>query len=223
MYSLCLLSSSISKSSILKSTDCSTQNSWKCFWGLPLFETIYDICSYRTSVGGRTCWNCCYCFCSDNFGRKLTVILGLSASLAGCLVTIFAGSLLMAEMGNFFLGFGIQGLFGPMICILQEVLDNERRQKGQVLIQSFFSVGAIIIVGLLYFFKDWKVVYIYFLLIPLMGCLLTAIFYFRETPQFMIKLYSVERIREELRFIARQNGKERQFEQSELTSENIIS
>ena len=57
-------------------------------------------------------------FVADNFGRKLTVILGLSASLAGCLVTIFAGSLLMAEMGNFFLGFGIQGLFGPMICIL---------------------------------------------------------------------------------------------------------
>jgi len=73
--------------------------------------------------------------------------------------------------------------------------------------QSFFSVGATLNIGVFYFFKNWKVNFVFCLLIPLVACLIFTFFYFRETPQFMIKLYSVERIRKELRFIARQNGR----------------
>ena len=81
------------------------------------------------------------------------------------------------------------------------------RQKTQIWVQSLYSLGALLLIYLYYALKDWKVIFFFGSLIPQIIFLLFSYFYIQETPQFMVKIFTTEKIRSSLQFIARQNGK----------------
>ena len=153
--------------------------------------------------------NIAFTIFADNFGRRKALILCQIWNVAGYTVLLTSSSLLQAEIGLFIIGMGFQGLFPIMLCILEEILDNSLRQKMQIFIQSFICLGSLFSIILFYTIKDWWSIYFYFGLLPVVGCLIFTLFYAKETPQFMVEMYPVDRIREDMRFIARQNGRER--------------
>ena len=128
----------------------------------------------------------------DNLGRRLTMMVCLSASLVGYLIVIFAGSLVAASVGLFVCGFGIETCFNLGLYFVSELLENRRRQRIAVFIQGIFCVGGLFTVLIFYLLKDWKIIFIVFCLIPLVACLAFNIFFVKETPQFLIKRYKVE-------------------------------
>lgn len=80
-----------------------------------------------------------------------------------------------------------------------------------IIFQIFFPVAGIAVVAGFYIFKQWRVIFITYCLIPMVLCLVFSCWFVQETPQFLIKGYSVDQIRKSLKFIARVNGREASF------------
>lgn len=98
---------------------------------------------------------------------------------------------------------GFQGLFPIVFCVLEEIIDNSLRQRIQTFIQAFICFGGLVSIGLFYTIKNWYPIYLYFGLIPMTLLLIFTFVYLKETPQFMIKLYEINKIRSDLEFIAK--------------------
>lgn len=128
----------------------------------------------------------------DNVGRRLTMMLCLCAGITGYVIIIVANNLVVASVGLFVCGFGIETCFNLGLYFVSEVLDNRRRQQIGVFIQGIFCVGGLLTVFIFYLLKDWRIIFIVFCLIPLVICLAFNIFFVKETPQFLIKRYNVE-------------------------------
>jgi MFS family permease len=128
----------------------------------------------------------------DNMGRRLTMMVCLGAGITGYVIIILAGNLVGASVGLFVCGFGIETCFNLGLYFVSEVLENRQRQQMGVFIQGVFCVGGLFTVFIFYLFKDWRMIFIVFCLIPLVVCLAFNIFFVKETPQFLIKRYNVE-------------------------------
>jgi len=131
----------------------------------------------------------------DNIGRRLTLIVCLSAGVLGYLIIILAKSLIVASVGLFICGFGIETCFNLGLYFVTEMLENTNRQKIAVFIQAIFCIAGIFSVLAIYVIKDWKTIFIAFCLIPTILCLAFNVWFVKETPQFMVKLYPAKKIR----------------------------
>lgn len=145
---------------------------------------------------------------SDNLGRRASLIFCLGLGVLGYIVMLLAKRLYVVGLGNFMVGFSIESAFNLVFCLLNEILENEKRQKMQTFIQAWLPVGGIIIILAFYFFKEWKFIFTVFCLAPFIICFLFTCFFVVETPQFLVKRFEVEEIRKNLRFIAWVNGTE---------------
>ena len=59
---------------------------------------------------------------ADNVGRRITLIVCLSAGIVGYLIIIFASNLTAASIGLFVCGFGIETCFNLGLYLVSEVL-----------------------------------------------------------------------------------------------------
>ena len=73
--------------------------------------------------------------------------------------------------------------------------------------QGALITGIIGVVALFYFIQNWRVIFWVSIIFPLAVSYFLTVFFFTETPQYLIRLYSVEYIRKQLLFIAALNGR----------------
>jgi len=102
------------------------------------------------------------------------------------------------------------------------VLSNSERQVKITLIQGFFCLSGIVVVAAFYLIQSWRSIFLVMCLIPMAACLVFSFFFVQETPQFLIKRYSVRDIRKSLKFIAKVNDRLESFEESELLTEESL-
>lgn len=58
----------------------------------------------------------------DNIGRRVTLIVCLSAGIVGYVIIILAGNLITVSIGLFVCGFGIETCFNLGLYLVSEVL-----------------------------------------------------------------------------------------------------
>jgi hypothetical protein len=126
---------------------------------------------------------------ADNFGRRPIFLAYLLLIVVGHAILLLAQTILGAGVGLFLIGFALYNLFTIILTMLTEILENEWRQKVELILQAQMVVGGLFIVVAFYLLKDWKVIFFAFQFVPLLGCLVFAYFYLQETPQFLIKEY----------------------------------
>ena len=75
------------------------------------------------------------------------------------------------------------------------MLDNERRQKMQTLVQAWVPVGAILHILGFMLFQEWRIVFVILCLIPVSIALIFTCLFLIDTPLFLVKLMEVGEIR----------------------------
>lgn len=160
---------------------------------------------------------------SDNVGRRLSLLLCLALGIIGYLIMLLAPTLFIAGIGHFLIGFSIESSFNLVFCLLSEMMENDHRQRMQTFIQAWLPIGGMLIALAFYLVKEWKTIFIYLCLIPYIICFIAAYALVVETPQFLVKRFEVLEIRENLKFIAWMNDKEKEFDSNMTLSENHIA
>ena len=116
---------------------------------------------------------------ADNFGRRRPLIVLQTIGLIGYLMVLFAPNITFVAIGMFLTGFGSQTCYGLSFSILKEILSNKRRQKMEILCQSLTVIAALGVVGMFYLFKDWKIIFKYYAIAPLLICYILTIIFFK--------------------------------------------
>ena len=129
---------------------------------------------------------------ADNIGRRLTLLVSLTIGVLGHLIVQLAGVLGVVEIGMFMVGMSLESAYNIAICLLSEVLSNSERQIKITLMQGFFCLSGIVVVVAFFILKSWRGIFIVICLIPVFACLVFSFFFVQETPQFLIKRYSVK-------------------------------
>lgn len=92
----------------------------------------------------------------------------------------------MAVIGLFLAGAGCESAIRISMAVLGEIMDFYVRQQYSVALEIAFALGGIF-VGIIYWvFPYWRLINIIFILIP---CLVEQglfLFYFEETPKFLL-------------------------------------
>ena len=55
---------------------------------------------------------------ADNFGRRLTMLLGLLLGVIGHIIIQFAGNLAVVGVGMYLVGLSVESCYNVIICIL---------------------------------------------------------------------------------------------------------
>jgi hypothetical protein len=76
-----------------------------------------------------------------------------------------------------------------------------------VIIQFFFALGGLLNVSYYYWFRNWNIIHVFFLLIPAAVIFLFLLLVIEETPFFLVKKYSLDYSLKALNKIARLNRK----------------
>lgn len=112
---------------------------------------------------------------SDSFGRKKMIYLGIFIFLIGSFLSFVGKSFSLVLWGRFLQGFGAAS---PRVLTLSMVRDKfEGREMAQIisLILVVFTIvpaiAPLIGQGILYFFNNWRVIFLFFLLVGILGFL----------------------------------------------------
>ena len=126
---------------------------------------------------------------SDHYGRRPTVIIGLSIFMAGCTVSIYAKSIDMMYLGSFIQGLGL----GSVAVISTSVLRDVHKNKALLHAAAYLSAAAIItplgsrvIGGYIQTFSNWQYNFI-FLLIYALAVLFITYRFLPETNANRVK------------------------------------
>ena len=93
----------------------------------------------------------------------------------------------MALAGLFLTGAGSESAIRISMAVFGEIVDFYERQKYSVALEISFGLAGILVGIIYYLFDDWKTINIFFLAIPAGIELILFIYYFEETPKFIIQ------------------------------------
>ena len=71
-------------------------------------------------------------------GRKKGILLCLGIAIIGMLIIGFSQNLVMAGIGLFLTGFGINSAQNVCFFFITETVENKLRQKYTILLEAFF-------------------------------------------------------------------------------------
>lgn len=107
-----------------------------------------------------------FSFYSDNFGRRLTMLIAWGLATAGSLLVLFSVGLVMVSIGMFMLGAGADASINMCFNFLGEVVEDRTRQKYSVILQPWFAIGACLVTTLFIFIQNWKIVFLILVVVP---------------------------------------------------------
>jgi cytochrome c oxidase subunit IV len=64
---------------------------------------------------------------------------------------------------------------------------NRKRQKYSVIVQMFFTVGALVMTLFFYVIDNWRINWCFLVVAPSLLTLVLIFMYIEETPQFLMK------------------------------------
>lgn len=129
----------------------------------------------------------------DHMGRKTLITLCLLLNLVGMTLTILAPTIVVAGVGLFISTVGIQNGFNVCFYFLAETVAESHREKFSVAIQLFYGSGVLLNVPWFYLVGDWRLILIFFYLVPSLLVTLSVLIFIRDTPICLVLRNSPER------------------------------
>lgn len=127
----------------------------------------------------------------DHIGRKSLIMLCLVLNGIGLTITIFCTSIEIAGVGLFISTIGIQNGFNVCFYFLAETVSESHREKYSVAIQLFYGSGVLLNVPWFYLVRDWRLILIFFYLIPSVLVTVTVLLFVRDTPICLVLKHSI--------------------------------
>ncbi len=128
-----------------------------------------------------------FSYISDNYGRRLTMILSLGLAMLGSIITVIGYNLPMIAIGVVMSGGGINVSAGIVFYFLGETVDNIKRQKYSIMVQAAYAMGAVFLTGFYFFIGHWRVITIILTTIPVIITFFIFVIYVEESPLFLLK------------------------------------
>jgi MFS transporter, OCT family, solute carrier family 22 (organic cation transporter), member 4/5 len=105
-------------------------------------------------------------FVADNFGRKLALVIAWTICVCGSILVVFGFHIFPVTLGLFLSGFGGDAANSITLLFFCEVLNNRKRQQYSVIVQIFFTIGALVATVLFYIINSWRIVWSVLVIIP---------------------------------------------------------
>lgn len=93
----------------------------------------------------------------------------------------------MVAIGLFLSGCGSDAAINICFFFFGEVVGDKKRQKYSVIVQIFFTVGALIVTLFFYLIDNWRIVWCFLVAAPAIIELILLYSYIEETPQFLLR------------------------------------
>lgn len=114
---------------------------------------------------------------SDNIGRKKSILICFGIAYIGAIIVCFSHNMYFTFVGLFIMGFGSDVAINICFYFIAETVSDRSRMKHSVLIQFFFSFGCLVNVGYYYWIRDWRIIYLCFIILPGTICLLIILLF----------------------------------------------
>ena len=117
---------------------------------------------------------------SDSIGRKKSLYLGFLVYIAGCILSLFSGSLTVMLIGRVLQGFGVAGPRVVSVAIVRDQFEGKEMAKIMSFIMVIFILVPMIAPGMgqgILMFASWRAIFGAFLIL---GCIILLWFYFRQ-------------------------------------------
>ena len=137
-----------------------TLNNYECEDSLP--SIIASACTYIGAALGFLVVT----FLADNYGRKLSLLISWGICTVGCLVVVFDSNIYLVALGLFLSGFGSDASNNITFLFFCETLNNSKRQKYSIIVQIFFTLGALVGTTCFYLINDWRIVWSILVVFP---------------------------------------------------------
>jgi MFS family permease len=115
------------------------------------------------------------------------MIITLSTATLGCALLTVGTNIPMIAIGVILAGAGINSSSGIVFYFLGETVENIKRQKYSIVVQTAYTFGSILVTSSYYLFHNWRIVVILLQTIPVVITLFFFVIYIEETPQFLLK------------------------------------
>jgi MFS family permease len=136
---------------------------------------------------GIFCGYLFFLYFSDNYGRKFSLIMTWGCTCFGVALLVLAQNMEMAVIGLFFAGAGCETAIIINMSVLGEIVDYYQRQFYSVALEVSFGIGGCFIAIMYYIIGEWRFFNIIFVALPSAVIMAFFIFYFEETPKFLLK------------------------------------
>jgi MFS family permease len=77
----------------------------------------------------------------------------------GSFLVVIGFHISIVALGLFLSGFGADAANSLTFLFFCEVVNNKKRQKYSILMQIFFTIGALVATTLFYWINDWRIVW----------------------------------------------------------------
>lgn len=134
------------------------------------------------------------------------MVLGLCLGIVGTLVCAFANSLMMGAIGMFICNGGVDWVFVLSQLYISETVSEEWRHQFIVITHVSLDLGRMVNAMYFYWFRDWRVIFIYCYLIPTAILLLGIIYLVIDSPICLIRHNTAEEIKEKFLWVAKINN-----------------
>ena len=98
-------------------------------------------------------------FMADNYGRKLSLIVSWGICVFGSLLVIMNENIISVSIGLFLSGFGSDASCNITFLFFCETLNNKKRQRYSIIVQIFFTLGALVGTSFFYLINDWRIIW----------------------------------------------------------------
>lgn len=132
---------------------------------------------------------------ADNYGRKFGILLCWGVATVGLIILSSAVNIWMAVIGLFLAGSGSESAIRVTMAVLTEVAEFNIRQKYSVALEIAFGAGSVLVPIAYYLIENWRIINLLLILVPAGILMLLYIFYFEETPKFLLNKSNEEAMR----------------------------
>ena len=139
---------------------------------------------------GRLLLLCLTTLFGDLFGRKMLMVGSLGLYVLGLVIAVSSFSLAVTAAGLFVAFFGLGGFFSSSYYFTAETMSTEKREKSEITFQIYFGVGFFVNVLCYWLFGNWKVILIFFYLVPAAIVFFFMASYAQDTPICLVIRYS---------------------------------
>lgn len=131
-----------------------------------------------TTFIGIFCGYIVILFFTDNFGRKMSVMMAWGITVLGSIILCASVNLEMAMVGLFLTGAGSESAIRISMAVFGEIVDYYVRQEYSVALEISFGLAGILVGIIYYLIDDWRMINIFFVALPCIVEYLLFIFYF---------------------------------------------
>ena len=124
---------------------------------------------------------------NDNYGPKNALVISSIVLFTGNCILAISYNIEMVMLGLFLMGLGSASNARLSMNVLPEFVSDKKRQQYSVILEGAFSVGALLVGVTFYLVPDWRKVNLWFYLFPSFFIMVGFIFYFKQTPKFLIR------------------------------------